>query len=424
MKIDNIIAREILDSRGNPTVEVDVYVGDICARSSSPSGASVGSRESIELRDKESKRFFGKGVLKAVDNVNSIIKQAIVGENCDDQKSLDSILLDLDGTHNKSRLGANATTATSTAMLKAAALAHKKPLFQYLNPHGATLPIPQMNILNGGVHADNDLDIQEFMIMPIGAKNIKHAIQMGAEVFFCLREILKQKNMSISIGDEGGVAPNIKESEQALELLMTAIAKAGYIAGKDIALALDVASSEFFKNGQYYLKGVNRNLNQEQLVLFYENLIKQFPIISIEDPMAEQDIEGWRIMTEALGTKVQLVGDDVFVTNQAILAEGIKQNIGNAILIKPNQVGTITETENTVYYAQKNHYNCIMSHRSGETENSVIAHLAVAYNCSQIKTGGLCRTDRICKYNELIRIEEILGRDAKFAKFELNAKHE
>jgi enolase len=422
MKITNIIGREILDSRGNPTVEAEVHVNNARAISSSPSGASVGSREALELRDKDPKRFAGKGVLTAVNNVNTIIKQALIGKNCDDQKEIDAILLELDGTNNKSKLGANATLATSSAILKSAALMHDKPLFNFLNHNSFTLPIPQMNLLNGGAHADNDLDIQEFMIMPIGAKNIKHAIQIGAEVFFCLREILKKKNMSISIGDEGGVAPMIKESEEALALLMAAIEKAGYAPGQDVALALDVASSEFYKNDQYHLKGINKTLDKENMIRFYENLVNNFPIISIEDPMAEHDVEGWQMITQTLGNRIQLVGDDVFVTNKQILEEGIRQKIANAILIKPNQVGTITETKETVDYAQNNDYNCIMSHRSGETESTLIAHLAVAYNCPQIKTGGMCRIDRISKYNELIRIEEYLGNKAKFAKFQLNNK--
>ncbi len=422
MKITNIIGREILDSRGNPTVEAEVHVNNICAISSSPSGASVGSREALELRDNDPKRFGGKGVLNAVNNINTTIRQALIGKNCNDQNTIDAILLKLDGTNNKSKLGANATLATSSAILKSAALLHNKPLFNFLNPNSVTLPIPQMNILNGGAHADNDLDIQEFMIMPIGAQNIKHAIQIGAEIFFGLREILQKKNMSISIGDEGGVAPMIKESEEALTLLMAAIEKAGYTPGKDVALALDVASSEFYKDGQYYLKGINKILDKENMIRFYETLVNNFPIISIEDPMAEHDVEGWQMITKTLANKIQLVGDDVFVTNKTILEDGIKQKIANSILIKPNQVGTITETKHTIDYAQAHNYNCVMSHRSGETESTLIAHLAVAYNCSQIKTGGMCRVDRISKYNELIRIEEHLGNKANFAKFQLNNK--
>ena len=416
MKIDNIRAREILDSRGNPTVEVDVHMGDICAQSSSPSGASVGSKEAIEIRDNDPKRFLGKGVLTAVSNVNIIINKALVGKNYNNQKDIDDLLLKLDSSDNKAILGANATIATSSAILKAAAMFHKKPLFQYINPRSNTLPIPQMNILNGGAHADNDLDIQEFMIMPIGANSIKHAIQMGAEIFHCLRQTLHNKNMSISIGDEGGFAPMIKHSEEALDLLMEAIQKAGYNPGSDVALALDVAASELYQDGKYLFKGIDKALEKEQLVTLFEKLCKQFPIISIEDPMDEQDTEGWQMITQSLGEKIQLVGDDVFVTNKKILQQGVEQKIANAILIKPNQVGTITETEDAINYAQQHKYNCVMSHRSGETENTLIAHLAVAYNCNQIKTGGLCRTDRLCKYNELIRIEETLGNHAKFAK--------
>lgn len=416
MKIENIRAREILDSRGNPTVEVDVHMGDICAQSSSPSGASVGSKEAIEIRDNDPKRFLGKGVLTAVNNVNTIINNTLVGKNYNNQKDIDELLLKLDGSDNKAKLGANATIATSSAILKAAAMSHKKPLFQHINPKSNTLPIPQMNILNGGAHADNALDIQEFMIMPIGANNIKHAIQMGAEIFHCLRQTLKNKNMSISIGDEGGFAPMIKHSEEALDLLMEAIQKAGYSPGSDVALALDVAASELYQDGKYLFKGIDKTLEKEQLVTLFEKLCNQFPIISIEDPMDEQDTEGWQMITESLGKKIQLVGDDVFVTNKTILQQGIEENIANAILIKPNQVGTITETEDAINYAQQHKYNCVMSHRSGETENTLIAHLAVAYNCNQIKTGGLCRTDRLCKYNELIRIEETLGNHAKFAK--------
>jgi len=416
--ITNIIAREILDSRGNPTVEVDLHLEDgLIARAASPSGASVGSKEAHELRDHDHSRFNGKGVLKAVNNINTIIKPALLGKDCLAQKEVDSIMIDLDGTHNKAKLGANAITATSIAVLKAAALSQHKSLFQYLNKDSVTLPIPLMNILNGGIHANNGLSIQEFMIMPVGAKSIKDAIRIGTEVFHKLKSILVKRTLSTNVGDEGGFAPEIKHAQDAIELLLLAISEAGFKAGSDIILALDVAASEFYRDGKYYLKSEEKALSSDGLIKYYEKLVSDYPIYSIEDGMAEDDFDGWAHLTKALGNKIQLVGDDVFVTNKKVFAECMNKHIANAILIKPNQIGTITETFETINFAHANRYSCVLSHRSGETEDTTITHLALAGNCNQIKIGSLCRTDRISKYNELIRIEEQLGVKAKYAKF-------
>ncbi|NRA73346.1 MAG: phosphopyruvate hydratase [Rickettsiales bacterium] len=416
-KIKRIIAREIIDSRGNPTVEVDACLENgISGRATAPSGASKGIREAVELRDGDINRFHGRGVLKAVNNVNTIINTGLIGKDCTNQENIDSILLELDGTENKSKLGANAIIATSTAVLKAASLSQKKILCRYLNNNCSLLPIPFMNILNGGAHANNGLDIQEIMIVPAEAKNIKEAIRAGAEIFSSLKEILSKKNLSTSVGDEGGFAPKLKSNTEAIELVMLAIQKAGYKSGKDIMLALDVAASEFYRDGLYYIKEKNKGISNSEFIQFLEDLVTSFPIYSIEDALAQDDYIGWQEITKKLGNKIQLVGDDIFVTNEKILSNCIKMQIGNSILIKPNQIGTITETLRTIRLAQKNNYNCIMSHRSGETEDTVIAHLAVGFNCNQIKIGSICRSDRTAKYNELIRIEEYLAEDAKYSK--------
>ena len=414
-KIKKIIAREIIDSRGNPTVEVDVHLeSGVFGRAAAPSGASKGLKEALELRDEDPNRFHGKGVLKAVCNINTIINTTLIGQNCINQELIDSILLELDNTENKSKLGANAIIATSIAVLKAAALSQKKMLFQYLEKNCCVLPVPFMNILNGGAHASNGLDILEVMIIPVGTKNIRDAIRVGSEIFSSLKEILSEKNLSTSVGDEGGFAPKLTSNKEAIELVMLAIGRAGYEAGKDIMLALDVAASEFYKDGLYYLREEKKGISNDELIQLFENLIATFPIYSIEDGLAQDDYTGWQELTKRLGGKVQLVGDDIFVTNERILSECIKMQIGNSILIKPNQIGTITETLNTIKLAKKNNYNCIMSHRSGETEDITIAHLAIGFGCSQIKIGSICRADRTAKYNELIRIEEYLGETARY----------
>ncbi|MBN8827310.1 MAG: phosphopyruvate hydratase [Sphingobacteriia bacterium] len=412
-EIIDVFAREILDSRGNPTVEVDVTLADgSLGRAAVPSGASVGTFEALELRDEDKKRFGGKGVLKAIHAVNDQIGEAILGVEATEQFAIDQIMLELDGTEHKTRLGANAILGVSLAVAKAASESLGLALYEYIGGKMTrTMPMPMMNILNGGVHADNDLSIQEFMIMPIGAPSYREALRMGAEVSMALKSLLKQSGYNTNVGDEGGFAPNLEHTEQALDFIMKAIQEAGYTTGKDVALALDSAATEFFNEGQYKLgKSV---LNADDLVKYYENLINNYPIVSIEDAMAEHDKHGWRSLTLALGTRVQLVGDDLFVTNSKILQDGINTNLANAILIKPNQIGTLTETLETVHLAHKNGYNAILSHRSGETEDVCIAHLAVATNCGQIKTGALCRSDRLAKYNELLRIEEDLGTSAR-----------
>jgi enolase len=414
-KINNIIAREIIDSRGNPTVEVDVYLVDgMFTRATAPSGASKGAKEALELRDEDAGRFHGRGVLRAVKNIHEVISPALVGMDCTQQERIDSILLELDGTKDKSRLGANAMIATSAAVLKSASLFEAKPLFKYLNKDSCALPVPLMNILNGGAHANNALDIQEFMIVPVGALNIKEAIRFGSEIFFSLKEILSQKKLSTSVGDEGGFAPEIASNKEALELILFAIEKAGYRVGEDVMLALDVAASEFYREGRYHLMGERKILSSDELIGLFEDLVANFPICSIEDALAEDDHTGWQRLTKKLGSKIQLVGDDIFVTNERIISECIEMKIGNSLLVKPNQIGTITETLNAVNLAKKNNYSCIMSHRSGETEDTTIAHLAVGFGCSQIKIGSICRSDRTAKYNELIRIEEYLGETAKY----------
>ena len=418
MKINNVIGREIIDSRGNPTIEVDVYLDSgVFGRAAAPSGASTGKKEALEKRDGDQKRFNGKGVLKAVKAVNTEIKKALLGQEVTQQAQLDKFLIELDGTENKSRLGANAIVVTSLAIAKAAANATKQPLFSYLQPSANLLPMPLINILNGGAHANNALDIQEFMIMPIAASSIKEAIQIGTEVFHSLKALLDKDGFSTSVGDEGGFAPNLKSSASAIEYVIKAIEHSGFIPGKDVALALDAAASEFYKNGKYFLEGEDLELSSKQLVGYYSNLANTYPIFSIEDAMSEDDIEGWQLLTKELGNKIQLVGDDVFVSNPNILRAYIAKNIANAVLIKPNQIGTLTETLETIDIAHKSSYRTILSHRSGETEDTTIVHISVATQCGQIKTGSMSRTDRTAKYNELIRIEEFLGDKARFAKF-------
>ncbi|MHB8154716.1 MAG: phosphopyruvate hydratase [Candidatus Omnitrophota bacterium] len=413
-KIKKILAREILDSRGNPTIEVDcILTNGILGRAAVPSGASTGDNEALELRDGDKKRYMGKGVLKAVANVNTIINSAIKGQSADFVK-IDKLLIKLDGTEFKSKLGANAILGVSMAVAKAAALAKRQPLFRFLGGEKAKiLPVPQMNILNGGMHADNNLDIQEFMIMPQGAPTFSDALRMATEVFHSLKSILKSRKLSTSVGDEGGFAPNLNSNEEALGLIIEAIKAAGYIPGKDISLALDCAASSFCKDGKYTFEGAQKT--SADLIAIYEGWLLKYPILSIEDGLSEHDWSGWRQMTEKLTDKVQLVGDDIFVTNPKIFKKGIAEKIGNAILIKVNQIGSLSETLEAIAIAKKNKYNAIISHRSGETEDTTIAHLAVATGVGQIKTGSLSRTDRICKYNELLRIQEELGKKAVYA---------
>ena len=412
--IKKIIGREILDSRGNPTVEVDVLLDSgVLGRAAVPSGASTGEHEAIELRDNDKSRYMGKGVLKAVNNVNTTIAQSIIGKQ-PDYKAIDKILLKLDGTENKGRLGANAILGVSLAVAKAASNESKLPLYKYLGGKDANiLPVPLMNILNGGLHADNNLDIQEFMIAPVGAPSFKEALRMATEVFHNLKSILKSKNLSTSVGDEGGFAPRLTSNEQAITLILEAIEKAGYKPGKDVSLALDAASSSFYKDGQYRFDG--KKISAAQLIEIYAQMIKKYPLISIEDGLQENDWIGWSEMTKKLGKNVQLVGDDLFVTNVKRLDEGIKKKAANSILVKVNQIGSLSETLDTINLAKKNKYTSIISHRSGETEDVTISHLAVATGVGQIKTGSLSRTDRLAKYNELLRIEEELGPKAVYA---------
>lgn len=415
-KIKDVKAREILDSRGNPTVEVDVYLENgIMGRASVPSGASTGVREALEMRDNED-RYLGKGVLNAVKNVNGPLRNLVIGYDADDQKTLDYAMIDLDGTETKSKLGANAILGISMASLKASALDHGMPLYKYVNykfgDGKMSLPRPMMNIINGGAHADNKLDFQEYMIIPI-ANNIHERVRIGAEVFHHLKDVLKSRNLVTSVGDEGGFAPDLNSNSEGFELIMEAIIKAGYIPGKDVCMAIDVAASEFYKDGKYNLVGENRILNTEELINYYEELVNKYPIISIEDPVDENDWEGFRLVTERLGDKIQLVGDDLFVTNKKCLQIGIDNHAGNAILLKVNQIGTITETLETIELARSNNYKTVISHRSGETEDTTIADLAVGLDLGQIKTGSMSRTDRICKYNQLMRIEEELDGESK-----------
>lgn len=416
-QIVDMKAREIYDSRGNPTVEVDVALecGAI-GRAAVPSGASTGKREALELRDKRSKRLGGKGVTQAVENVNRIIAPALMGMDAADQAELDRAMIDLDGTPNKAKLGANAVLGVSMAAARAAADAFGLPLFQYIGGKNARyLPVPMMNIVNGGAHAANNLDIQEFMIIPTGAKNIAQAVQMGAETFHRLKKILGDKGMNTAVGDEGGFAPDLEANESAIAYIIDAIKAAGYAPGKDIGIGLDVAASEFYKNGKYILKSENQQLPAEKMIDYYERLIEKYPILSIEDGLAEQDWKNWERMTGRLGSHIQLVGDDIFVTNPKIFAKGIAEGIANSILIKLNQVGTVTETLDAIEMAKLSGYTTVISHRSGETEDSFIADLAVGVNGGQIKTGSLSRSDRMSKYNQLIRIEETLGAAAKFS---------
>ena len=416
-RISQVKAREVFDSRGNPTVEVDIRVEcGALGRAIVPSGASTGMREALELRDIRKKRLNGKGVTKAVVNVNKTIAPVIMGMDAADQAALDQQMLDLDGTPNKSKLGANAILGVSMAAARAAADAYGQPLFQYIGGINARyLPVPMMNILNGGAHAANNLDIQEFMIIPVGAKSITQAIQMGAEVFHSLKQLLKKKGLNTAVGDEGGFAPDLESNESALQFIIGAIKTAGYKPGKDIGLALDVAASEIFKNGKYILTSENKRLSPKTMIDYYENLIDKYPILSIEDGLAEQDWKNWELMTTRLGGHVQLVGDDIFVTNPKIFAKGISQGIANSILIKLNQIGTVTETLNAIEMAKLAGYTTVISHRSGETEDTFIADLVVGVNSGQIKTGSMSRTDRVAKYNQLIRIEEILGLTARFS---------
>jgi enolase len=413
-KITKVIGRQILDSRGNPTVEVDIILdNDILGRAAVPSGASTGENEALELRDGDKTKYLGKGVLKAVANVNTVIAAKILGLEPDFHK-IDQLLLKLDGTETKSNLGANAILGVSLAVAKAASLDQKEPLYKFLGGNKANiLPIPLMNILNGGMHADNNLDIQEFMIMPIGAPTFSEALRMATEVFHNLKSLLKSKNLSTSVGDEGGFAPNLKANEEALTLILDAIAKAGYKPGKDVYLALDCAASSFCQDGKYKFEGAQKVSGD--LISIYDGWREKYPLVSVEDGLSESDWDGWAAMTVKLGAKLQLVGDDIFVTNPKFLKKGIEQKVGNAILVKVNQIGSLSETLEAIDLAQKNNYRAIISHRSGETEDTTIAHLAVAKACGQIKTGSLSRTDRICKYNELLRIEEELGKSAAYA---------
>jgi enolase len=411
MIITDVIAREIMDSRGNPTVEVDVVLEDgIMGRAAVPSGASTGVHEAIELRDGDKARYQGKGVLKAVDNVNNRIAAEVVGMNVFDQVGIDQAMIELDGTPNKSELGANAILGVSMAVAKAAATALGLPLYQYLGGFNAKeLPVPMMNILNGGAHADNNVDIQEFMIMPVGAPSFTEALRMCAEVYHTLKSVLKGLGLNTAIGDEGGFAPNLTSNEQALEVIVQAITKAGYKPGEDFCLALDVAASEIYKDGKYNLAGEGVIKTSAEMVEFYSQLVAKYPIISIEDGMSEDDWAGWKLMTEKLGTKIQIVGDDLFVTNTERLVRGIETQTANSILIKVNQIGSLTETFDTIEMAKRAGYTCVISHRSGETEDSTIADIAVAVNAGQIKTGAPTRSDRVAKYNQLLRIEEELS---------------
>ena len=416
--IIDLHGREILDSRGNPTVEVDVLLEDgSFGRAAVPSGASTGAHEAVELRDGDPARYLGKGVLKAVDAVNSEIRELLIDNfDAEDQRDIDLALIALDGTPNKARLGANAILGTSLAVAKAAANARGLPLYSYLGGVSAhVLPVPMMNIINGGEHADNPIDIQEFMIMPVAADSIADAVRIGAEVFHTLKKELSAAGLSTGIGDEGGFAPNLNSTRDALDFVLKSIEKAGYAPGDDIMLALDCAATEYFKNGRYILSGEGKNLSSDENVAYLEALVNDYPILSIEDGCAEDDWDGWRALTQTLGHRVQLVGDDLFVTNPARLAEGIEKGCGNALLVKVNQIGTLSETLAAVNMAHRNRMACVMSHRSGETEDATIADLAVATNCGQIKTGSLARSDRLAKYNQLIRIEEALGDTAIYA---------
>ncbi len=414
--IVDVVAREILDSRGNPTVEADVLLeSGVMGRAAVPSGASTGSREAIELRDGDAGRYLGKGVLQAVENINTEISEAIIGLDAQEQAFIDQTMIDLDGTDNKSRLGANAILAVSMAVAKAAAEESGLPLYRYFGGSGPMqMPVPMMNIINGGAHANNSLDIQEFMIMPVSQTTFRDALRCGAEVFHALKKLLDKKGLPTSVGDEGGFAPNLGSHAEAIQLIMQATENAGYVPGQDVLIALDCAASEFYKDGKYHLEGEGLQLTSAQFTDYLANLAEQFPIVSIEDGMAEGDWDGWKLLTERLGDKVQIVGDDLFVTNTKILKEGIQKGIANSILIKINQIGTLSETFAAIEMAKRAGYTAVISHRSGETEDSTIADIAVGLNAGQIKTGSLSRSDRIAKYNQLIRIEEDLGDTASY----------
>ena len=414
--IVDIIAREILDSRGNPTVEADVLLeSGVMGRAAVPSGASTGSREAIELRDGDGSRYLGKGVMRAVENVNTEISEALIGLDAQEQAFIDKTLIDLDGTDNKGRLGANALLAVSMAVAKAAAEESGLPLYRYFGGAGQmSLPVPMMNIINGGEHANNSLDIQEFMIIPVGVDSFREALRCGAEIFHALKKLLDKAGHSTAVGDEGGFAPNLGSHAEALEIITQAIQNAGYVPGKDVLLALDCAASEFYKDGKYHLSGENLQLSSAQFVDYLATLVDKFPIVSIEDGMAEGDWDGWKLLTDRLGKKVQIVGDDLFVTNTKILKEGIQKGIANSILIKINQIGTLSETFAAIEMAKRAGYTAVISHRSGETEDSTISDIAVGLNAGQIKTGSLSRSDRIAKYNQLLRIEEDLGDTATY----------
>ncbi len=415
--IRDIIGREILDSRGNPTVEVDVVLeGGVTGRAAVPSGASTGAHEAVELRDGDKSRYLGKGVKKAVEAVNGEIFDALSGMDAEDQRRIDQALITLDGTKNKSRLGANAILGVSLAVAKAAATARGLPLYRYVGGAQAhVLPVPMMNIINGGAHADNPIDIQEFMIMPVGAPSCRDAIRVGSEIFHTLKKALSEAGHGTNVGDEGGFAPNLKSADEALGFIMTSIEKAGYKPGSDVVLALDCAATEFFKDGKYHLEGEGKKLDGAGMAKYLADLVSRYPIMSIEDGMSEDDWAGWKALTEVVGKRCQLVGDDLFVTNTERLSRGIKEGIANSILIKVNQIGSLTETLAAVDMAHRARYSAVMSHRSGETEDATIADLAVATNCGQIKTGSLSRSDRLAKYNQLIRIEEALGDTARYA---------
>ncbi len=421
-RIVDVLGREIIDSRGNPTVEAEVHLASgTVGRAAVPSGASTGTREAVELRDGDKQRYLGKGVLKAVANVNGVLKQAVLGLDAREQRQIDTRMIELDGTDNKGKLGANALLAISLAAAQAAAADAKTPLFRHLTTLGTdtarapVMPVPMMNIINGGAHADNSLDIQEFMILPVGAPSLAEALRYGAEIFHTLKKILHDRGLATSVGDEGGFAPNLPSNEAALETIMEAVDRAGYKIGKDIYLGLDVASSEFHKNGKYVLEAEGRSFDSAGFTDYLAGLVQRYPIITIEDGMAEADWDGWALLTKALGAKVQLVGDDLFVTNTKILAEGIQKHIANAILIKVNQIGTLTETLEAIELAEKAGYASIVSHRSGETEDTTIADIAVATASTQIKTGSMSRSDRVAKYNQLLRIEAALGDKAVYA---------
>ena len=424
--IHKIIAREILDSRGNPTVEVDVFLSNgAFGRAAVPSGASTGKHEAIELRDNDSLRYLGKGVKKAVENVNTIIADAIIGLDAFNQKNIDDAMISLDGTSNKSYLGANSILGVSLAVAKSASNAKNKPLYEYLNKDRIyTMPIPMMNIINGGIHADNNIDFQEFMVFPIGAKSFSTALQMGTEIFHQLKIVLKGRDLNTAVGDEGGFAPNLKSNEEAIEVILTAIDKAGYKAGEDIYIALDVAASEIFDKNKYIIKSENKSLTSDQMISYYKNLINKYPIISIEDGLAENDWDGWASINKELGNKIQIVGDDLTVTSIKRLKKAINLKAMNAILIKLNQIGSLTETLEAIDLAKKTNFGVIISHRSGETEDTTIADLAVACGVGQIKTGSVSRTDRTCKYNQLLRIEENLSNKFKYPGLEVLGHYE